>query len=270
MKKRIKYITFADFMFVLLLILAGSFAGAASDLLYFGAYAVPIFLIIFLFREEFASPYDKIKIKKGGGLAAITFGSPTILAVMGIAALTSEVIEGLGGEVEKISTVPHFVYSVLLLALAPAIVEELLFRYVPMKLIADRSPRACVLFSAVMFSASHLSLQSIPYAFFAGVVFMAVDIIADSVLPSVILHFLNNFLSVSFAYFGKEMWFEIGIIVIFSLLLALSLVLFIVKRKKLISEIRAAFSAGERFSGFAFAAVFVLCCLFIAASKFMV
>lgn len=266
MKRVIKYITLADLVFLVMMVCAGFLSGALSEAFMVLAYALPFLLLVILGREYFADPLEGIKIKKGGALLPLTLGPPTVLCVMGIAALTSLVIQTLGGNVEGIPTEPSFIYSFLLLALAPALLEELLFRYMPMKMLLPHSGRACVWLSAVMFAAAHTSLQSIPYAFFAGVLFMVMDIAAGSVLPSVILHFINNILSVSIAYYGAEKWFKIFVFVIFGLLICLSLTIFIVKRKKVILEIRQAFSRGESYGNQLTPLAFIIPCLVLAVA----
>ena len=81
-------------------------------------------------------------------------------------------------------------------ALLPSFLEEMLFRYLPMKLIAPYSRRLCILLSSAYFALIHFNLFQIPYALLAGLVFITVDLWADSVLPSFILHLLNNVISV--------------------------------------------------------------------------
>ena len=74
--------------------------------------------------------------------------------------------------------------------------EEMLFRYVPLCLYDRSEGRRAVIISAFFFALVHNDLFVIPYAFIAGVIFMMVDLVCGSVWPSVILHFLNNALSV--------------------------------------------------------------------------
>ena len=83
-------------------------------------------------------------------------------------------------------------------AVVPALFEEALFRYIPMKLLLPYSKRWCVFYSALCFALIHCSFTQMPYAFAAGVIFMLVDVALDSIWPSVILHFVNNAVSVIF------------------------------------------------------------------------
>ena len=120
---------------------------------------------------------------------------PVILTIMLVSFLTALLLSLLGLSNPPIEQ-SSLVKMLLMHALVPAILEELLFRYVPMKLILPYSKRACIVISSVYFALIHCNLFSIPYALVAGVIFISLDIAFDSVLPSLILHFLNNAMSV--------------------------------------------------------------------------
>ena len=268
MKANVRYISFANLIFLLLLIGAGATSGAVSEIAYICAYALPCVFVFWLCKGCFKSPLDDFKLKKEGASVA-ALAAPTVALTIGLAALTSFIMESAGAETEKISTEPHFVYSLVTLALVPALLEELLFRYLPMKLLLPNSPRTCILLSAVMFSAAHMSVQSFVYAFFAGVAFMTLNVISKSMLPSLIIHFINNVLSVALAYFGDGSGFKIGFFVTFGLLLCGSLVMIILKRREIFSQIKGAFAKGDGgFIGFSPLA-FLVPCAFIAVVNLM-
>ena len=65
-----------------------------------------------------------------------------------------------------------------------------------MKLLLPYSKRHTVIYSSLFFALIHCSFSQMPYAFIAGVIFMLVDVAFDSVWPSIILHFVNNSLSI--------------------------------------------------------------------------
>lgn len=267
MRDNIKCLSLGNLIFFLLMIGASVTSGATSDIIYIGAFILPIVLVMVLKKSHFADPLDGIRLKKEGLDVSVALGIPCILGVVGISFLTNFIIESLGGSVEQISTEPHFVESILSLALVPALAEELLFRYLPMKMLYPTSPRLCVLLSAAMFSAAHMDVQIFGYAFLAGVVFMVADIAAGSVIPSLIIHFINNILSVSFVYFGDEPAFKISIIVMFSLLFACSVAVFVIKRKRIIPKILSAFSKGEDVGIVLAPLAFIVPCVAIAIEE---
>jgi len=87
--------------------------------------------------------------------------------------------------------------ALLMLAVLPPLCEELLFRGVFARSLATRLPIwVAVGLSAALFSAYHLSLVQAPATFTLGVAFAILAIRADSAVPSMIAHALNNALAV--------------------------------------------------------------------------
>ena len=205
MTKAIKVLTLIDVVFLLMLMLSGSVSGVLSDVIYTAAFLVP-FAIGFscsrglkLEREEergIAEHPDRfLTLSRERALLFIPTVAPTVTAVFILAALTSLVLTALGFS----NTEPpdrSFIEMLIIHALAPAVLEEMLFRYMPMKLLLPYSPRLCVLISALYFALIHANLFQMPYAFAAGIIFMLIDVALESVWPSLILHLVNNLLSV--------------------------------------------------------------------------
>ncbi len=87
--------------------------------------------------------------------------------------------------------------ALLMLAILPPLCEELLFRGVLARSLATRLPIwVAVGLSAALFSAYHLSLVQAPATFTLGVAFAILAIRADSAVPSMIAHALNNAIAV--------------------------------------------------------------------------
>ena len=101
-----------------------------------------------------------------------------------------------------------------------------------MKLLAIENVRVCVLISAILFALSHHSLFSVFYAFVAGVSFMLIDIISDSVIPSFIIHFLNNALSVLLTFYSGSAYLAPAVIGAVAALACGSLIYLFVIRKR--------------------------------------
>lgn len=80
----------------------------------------------------------------------------------------------------------------------PAFAEEFAFRGIVMGRLRKYGNCFAIIASAVMFGAMHGNTTQIIFAFILGLVFGFVDCVADSIIPSVIIHFLNNFYAVSF------------------------------------------------------------------------
>lgn len=81
-------------------------------------------------------------------------------------------------------------------AVTPALAEEFAFRGVIMGTLRKYGDAFAIIASSVMFGAMHGNISQIPFAFILGLIFAYVDCITDSLLPSIIIHFLNNLYAV--------------------------------------------------------------------------
>ncbi len=94
----------------------------------------------------------------------------------------------------KTNTFPGLLLNLLIVALIPAIGEELLFRGVLLKLIKDitKNPHWAVFISAALFSAFHLQFYGFLPRFTLGLVLGYLFIITNNLLVPVFVHFINN------------------------------------------------------------------------------
>lgn len=81
-------------------------------------------------------------------------------------------------------------------AVTPAFAEEFAFRGILMGTLRKYGDSFAIITSAVMFGAMHGNIIQIPFAFILGLVFGYIDCKANSIIPSIIIHFVNNFYSV--------------------------------------------------------------------------
>lgn len=80
----------------------------------------------------------------------------------------------------------------------PAFAEEFAFRGILLGRLKKFGTCFAIIASSVMFGAMHGNTTQVVFAFILGLVFGFVDVVADSIVPSVIIHFLNNFYAVTF------------------------------------------------------------------------
>jgi membrane protease YdiL (CAAX protease family) len=159
-------------------------------------------------------------------------------------------------------TEPFFT-ALITYALLPAILEEILFRYIPIKLFceAGRNKRAAIIVCATTFTLGHMNLLQIPYALAAGIIFAWLDIICESILPSVILHAVNNVISLCLMYNvgGKLIYAVLGI------LFAVSVCAIVIMRKSYIAMTRRAFSESRESYDLTPMLIYMIPALFLAA-----
>lgn len=97
-------------------------------------------------------------------------------------------------------------YNLLIVALVPAIGEELLFRGVLMRLFHEvtRNIHATVWISAAIFSAIHLQFYGFLPRMFLGILFGYLLVWSGSLWLPVIAHFINNGAAVVFAWYHSQ------------------------------------------------------------------
>jgi membrane protease YdiL (CAAX protease family) len=90
-----------------------------------------------------------------------------------------------------------FMMQILIIVLIPSIVEELLFRGLIMSsLLREMRPLNAVLISSLLFASMHFSIIKLFPTFILGAVFGYVVYKSKSILPGILLHFVNNGLAV--------------------------------------------------------------------------
>lgn len=104
-------------------------------------------------------------------------------------------IENAGGNVD-VGSNPSVIVYFLTVAVLPAFAEEFAFRGVIMGVLKPYSPALAIVISSAAFALMHGNFVQLPFTFCCGLVFAYMDIKTNSLLPSIIIHFLNNGLSV--------------------------------------------------------------------------
>ncbi len=109
-------------------------------------------------------------------------------------------------QVESLATIrsfAEFIYSLIVLALLPAVFEETLFRGGFQKILTGlfKNPIAAIIVTSIIFSAIHMSYYGFLARFALGVVLGLLYYYSKSIWLSVSAHFLNNAIAVSYMYF---------------------------------------------------------------------
>ncbi len=105
-----------------------------------------------------------------------------------------------------------YVLAVVFLGIFPAIGEELIFRGVILHGLRSRfNDIVAVILSALMFAIMHESLQQLVYPFILGCIMGWVVLRTGSLVSSIIIHFVNNFLVVTFAFVENMTGFSFGL-----------------------------------------------------------
>lgn len=95
----------------------------------------------------------------------------------------------------------QFLLSVLLLALLPAVCEELLFRGLIFQGLKSKFKAIwAIVLSAALFSLMHMSIYQTLHQFVLGVVLATLTYFTGTIAYSIIFHFVNNFIVIFLAY----------------------------------------------------------------------
>ena len=235
MKERIKIIVAIDLSFLLLLVLAGCISNVfVSETLHYSAFIVPILLgFVYIYTNKAQLDGDLRVLPTSATLTfALLTLMPTVAVTLGLSTVSGLLKNALVGK-EAILPDEPFAIALLLHALFPALLEEMLFRYLPVRIIGKNT--YAVLLSAVTFSLAHTDLFAIPHTLAAGILLGLVTVICNSPVPAIFIHFFNNASSLSITYFPSAAPTVISVIAVGALL---STVAAVIKRKALLSYIR--------------------------------
>lgn len=159
-------------------------------------------LFYFLFSGRSMSDTIKTSYVRQKELWALVFIG---MAVAMVANTASDMVQtnfsffGLQNSVsmsEDVSNPLEIVLYIISTALVPAFAEEFAFRGIFMGILRKYGDAFAIITSAIIFGAMHGNIAQIPFAFVLGLVFAYVDCKTNSIIPSIIIHFLNNFYAV--------------------------------------------------------------------------
>lgn len=230
MRRNIGLLFSAYLIFLILISISGSISGVLARVVYYSAFILPIAFILLITAKDKVNPLDYLKVNKDMLKLSAPLIFPTVSIVIIVSFVTALIVFAITGKQNAVNVGSSYPLALIKHALLPALLEEMLFRYLPMRLVAPYSRRNAIIISSVVFALIHMDIFSIPYAFFAGVVFILLSIATDSVIPSIIIHFINNAISVTVIFINRG---EASLAIYLSVgLLALISVIFIVIKRK--------------------------------------
>lgn len=168
-----------------------------------GQFLYPVFLSLLAFagmrllllekREAFpiSRPRTDILPWLGLFLGAVTAGNELIR-------LASSLFESVGIAIpepfaaDTPKTVGEFLGFFIVMAILPAVGEELLFRGFALHALRPLGTKAALLLSSFAFAMIHANVQQIPFAFLMGLLFGITRIKTGNLLYPILFHFINN------------------------------------------------------------------------------
>jgi len=103
------------------------------------------------------------------------------------------------------SSFDEMMLAVLIGAVAPAFCEELLFRGYLLKYYSMKyDSTQAIIFTSIIFSIIHFNPAALIGIFFIGVALGVLTVYSNSIYPAIMLHFLNNYISIMFLNSGVK------------------------------------------------------------------
>jgi len=193
MKKAIYTVVALDCIYIILASLSTVFSTVPylSLTLKYAAFVIPLLVFVFIWQSGRCERTSvRLFPKREGFLITLPMIAPTIALTMIISFLSTLLMGLMTGATPTVKY--DFPDAFLLHALLPSVCEELIFRFIPLLLMVPHSRKSAIVISSLLFAFVHANPYQIPYALVAGLIYMAIDIATESVIPSVILHLCNN------------------------------------------------------------------------------
>ena len=145
-------------------------------------------------------------------------------------------IENNGGTFD-LGSQPDVIMVILTIAVIPAFVEEFAFRGVIMGVLRPYSEGLAIIVSSAVFALMHGNFVQLPFTFCCGLVFAYIDIKTNSLMPSIIIHFLNNGLSVlADIFMGYKIMDEIGVNLFYGVIFVITGILSFIFLKDMVKD----------------------------------
>lgn len=176
-------------------------------------FAIPILMYALLFKKSLKKTCNDIGLRK---ISSKMVGISIVLGIVlyfinsFVADAFASIIALFGYESISSSTTTSFNYGILikefiLSCVLPGFCEEVLHRGIMLH--ANKkfaNTKFCLIISSILFGLTHLNIRQFFYAAILGFLMGYVSLVANSIIPSIIIHFMNNFLSTYF-YYGTHL-----------------------------------------------------------------
>ena len=215
----------------------------ASALINILVYGLVYFLYTSSNRIDFNAVKFNYKLKWHTFLVVILVGVIALFGSQYFVGAVDDLLAALGYPLDSASPIAlvdfgSFMFAVFVLAIVPAVFEELIFRGIVFNGLCKRfKTSSAIILSALLFALFHGNLQQFIYPFILGMIMAWIVARTGSVVCSMIIHFINNFIVVLFAYLSTISNFSIdfprtwwGYLIAFELLLLMGAILFLIDR----------------------------------------
>lgn len=177
-------------------------------LVYVLAMGGPAVLVALCFRRFRMPPMPKRSLRADTAFLGVLGGMGVCMLANVLASYIVSFFSRFGVESPEVPdllvpTITSFLLNLLVIAVLPALLEELVFRYYVLRTLRSYGDGFAVLVSSLLFGLMHGNIAQIPFACLVGVVLGWLYVATGRVWISVAVHFANNALSVTLDYLGN-------------------------------------------------------------------
>ena len=188
----------------------------------------PFFLLAKIEGFKVSSLFVRKKISFLTGASVVFSGFLLCLGINVSTRFWVSILDALGMSTESVGLPePKGIFEtiawIFTMSVMPAIVEEFAFRVVVLGSLRRYSDTFAIFASAALFGLVHGNFVQIPFAFMVGLVFAYITINTGSVIPAMIIHFLNNFNSCVMMLIAKNLPSYLQVIVSYGIILLMGL-----------------------------------------------
>lgn len=186
-------------------------------------FLLPVLMFSKLQKQKIKTTFSDFNYHKMGAssiLVCVLIGVLCYFLNLSIASFFGSLIRMFGYEsapsfgstsVSTLPTVLAFLLEVVTVAVLPAICEETMHRGLLLKGFSSLGIKHAVILSSLLFGLMHLNINQFFYATVLGFLIACSVIISKNIIPAIIIHFMNNFLSVYFSYATTNHWVGEGL-----------------------------------------------------------
>lgn len=178
-----------------------------SLLLSQGGILIPVILYLIVTKKN---PISFLRIK------GFHIGSVFLVPILGFCIMPTVTVlnaitmflfsNTISSSVNGIAASYSYIWGLLLIAVTPAVVEEITCRGVLLNVYKEKSVMWGILMSAVLFGLLHMNFNQLSYAIFMGLVMGILLEITDSIFSTMIMHLVINGTSVTAAYLLPKLY----------------------------------------------------------------
>ncbi len=163
----------------------------------------------FKLKRAFPRMHFNKPVKKIDYALMIPFSIVLVLGLNFIASIFISLLEEFGYIMQEVpfpdtTTFAGFVAGFFCICVMPAVVEESIFRGVILRSFSQKDMWKGIVVSSALFSLMHGSAQQTAYQFVVGAILGLVAVKTNSIIPSILLHMLNNTVSLILMFFSYE------------------------------------------------------------------